>query len=96
MDRIPVSAIRSAPVQTGPGSTRPRVQWMLGLFPAAKRPGYCVDHPTPSSTEVKERVQLYIYISSFPLGLHGLLSGELFDFIISVQFLRQENNHCPL
>jgi hypothetical protein len=35
---------------------------VVGLFLAAKRPGYCVDHPNPCSTEVKEGVQVYIYI----------------------------------
>jgi hypothetical protein len=39
-------------------------------FSGAKRPGRGVDHQPPSSAEVKERVQLYIYPS---LGLHGLL-----------------------
>ena len=34
------------------------------------RPGRLVDHPPPSSSEVKERVELHL---DFPLGLHGLL-----------------------
>jgi len=32
-----------------------------GSFPAVKRLGRGVDHPPPSSAEVKERVELYIY-----------------------------------
>jgi len=32
-----------------------------GSFPGVKRPGSDVDHPPPSSTEVKERVELYLY-----------------------------------
>ena len=34
-------------------------------FPGVMRPGQCVDHPSPSSSEVKERVELYLYS---PLG----------------------------
>ena len=37
-------------------------QWVLGLFPGVKRPGHVVD-PTSSSSEVKERVELYLYSS---------------------------------
>jgi hypothetical protein len=35
----------------------------LGIwsFPGLKLPGRGVDHPHPSSTEVKERVELYLY-----------------------------------
>ena len=32
-----------------------------GSFPGIKRPGRDVDHPPPSSVEVKERVELYLY-----------------------------------
>jgi hypothetical protein len=39
------------------GSTQPPVQWV-------KRPVRGVDHPPPSSAEVKERVELYIYSTS--------------------------------
>ena len=52
-DRFPVGACFSAPFQTGPGA-----------HPGAKRPGRCVDHPHPSSAEVKERVGLYLYSPS--------------------------------
>ena len=37
-----------------------------GSFPEVKRSGRGVDHPSPSSTEVKERVQLYLYSPSGP------------------------------
>jgi len=36
-------------------------------FPAVKLPGHGIDHPTPSSTEVKERVELYLYSPFRPL-----------------------------
>ena len=38
------------------GSTQPSIQFGTGSFPGVKRPGRGVDHPPPSSAEVKERV----------------------------------------
>jgi len=38
-------------------------------FPGVNRPGRGVDHPPPSSAEVKERVELCLYS---PLGLRDL------------------------
>jgi len=35
-------------------------------FPGVKRPGHGVDHPSPSSIEVKERVELRLYSPSGP------------------------------
>ena len=35
-------------------------------FPGVKRPGRGVDHPPPSSAEVNERVELYLYSLSGP------------------------------
>jgi hypothetical protein len=43
------------------GPTQPPIKWILGLSPGVKRPGRGVDHPPPSSAEVHERVQLYLY-----------------------------------
>jgi hypothetical protein len=37
-----------------------------GSFSGVKRPGHVVDLPPPSSTEVKERVELYLYSLSGP------------------------------
>jgi len=34
-----------------------------GSLPGVKRPGPGIDHPIPSSDEVKEEVELYIYPS---------------------------------
>jgi hypothetical protein len=39
-------------------------------FPGVKRPGRGADHPLPSSVEVKERVELYLYspsVTSWPV-----------------------------
>ena len=35
-------------------------------FPGVKRPGRGVNHPSSSSAEVKERVELYVYLPSVP------------------------------
>jgi len=51
----------SAPVQTGPGAFPASCTIGTGSFPGVKWPGRGVDHPPPSSAEVKERVELYLY-----------------------------------
>jgi hypothetical protein len=38
----------------------------IGSFPGVNRPGRVVDHPPPSITEVKDRVELYLYSPSGP------------------------------
>jgi len=37
-----------------------------GSFTGIKRPERSVDHPTPSSAQIKERVELYLYSPSGP------------------------------
>jgi hypothetical protein len=44
------------------------------FFPGVKRQARGVNYPPPSSVEVKERVEIYLY--SLP-GFHGLLEGKL-------------------
>jgi hypothetical protein len=56
----------SAPVQTGRGAYPASYEMGTGSFPGVKRPGRHVDHPPPSSAEVKERVELYLYSTSGP------------------------------
>ena len=53
---FPVGVRFSAPVHTGPPSLL--YNWYRVSFPGVKRPGRGVDHPPPSSDEVKERVDL--------------------------------------
>ena len=63
-DRIPVGARFSAPVQTGPEAHPASCTMGTGSLLWVKRPGLGVDHPPPSSAEVKERVKLYLYSPS--------------------------------
>jgi len=56
----------SAPVQTGPGAHPASYIKSTGSFPVVNRPGRGLDHPPPSSADVKERVELYLYSPSGP------------------------------
>ena len=47
-------------------STQPAIQWVTVSFPGVKQPGRRFDHPLPSSSEVKERIELYPYSPSGP------------------------------
>jgi len=51
-----------APIQTDPGAH----PMGTGSFLGVKRLGRSVDHPSPSSAEVKERVGLYLYFRARP------------------------------
>jgi hypothetical protein len=66
---IQVAVRFSAPVQTEPGAHPALYKMGTGSFPGVKRPGRGVDHPPPSSVDVKERVELYIYSPSGPSWL---------------------------
>ena len=57
---------RSTPVQTGPRVHPASYTMSTGPFTGVKRPGRVVDHPPPSSAEVKEIVELYLYSPSGP------------------------------
>ena len=65
---IPVGARFSTHVQTGPGAHQASYTMGTGSLPGVKRPGRSVNHSPPSSAKVKEKVQLYIYSPSGPLG----------------------------
>ena len=56
----------SVPIPTGPGVHPASCTMGTGSFPEAKRLGRFVEHTTPSSVEVKERVDLYLHSSSVP------------------------------
>jgi len=61
-----VGAIFSAPVQTGSEAHPASYKMGTGSFTGVKRLGRGVDHPPPSSADVKERVELYLYSTSGP------------------------------
>ena len=58
--------VRFSAVQTDPGTHPACCTMGTGSFPGVKLSGRGVDHPPPSSAEVKERVELYIYSPSGP------------------------------
>jgi hypothetical protein len=57
----------STPDQIGPGAHPAFWTLCTGFFPGVKRPERGGDHPPPSSAEVKERVELYLYSPPGPL-----------------------------
>jgi len=65
-DRMPLGAIFSVPVRTGPGDNRVSYTMVSRSFPGIKRPGHGASHPPPSSAGVKERAGLYFYPPSLP------------------------------
>jgi hypothetical protein len=54
---------------TGHGAYPTSCTMGAGFFPGVKRPGRGVDHPHPSSAEVKEGAELYLYSPYMPLWL---------------------------
>jgi hypothetical protein len=64
--KVPVGERLSTPVQTGPGAHPAFYIMGSGLFLGVKRSGRGVNHPPPSSAEVKERVDLHLYSLSGP------------------------------
>ena len=63
-DRFPVGARFSKPVQNGPEAHPTSYTMSTGSLPGVKRPERGVDHPPPFTTEIKERVELYLYYTS--------------------------------
>jgi hypothetical protein len=63
-DRIQVGARFYSPVQTGPGAHPAPYKGYRVSFRGVKWPGRGVDHLPPSSAEVKEREELYLYSPS--------------------------------
>ena len=77
--------------------TRPDRTWDLSsllyngyrAIPGINGPGGGIDQLTPSSAEVKEREELYIYS---PLGLRGLCFKVTFTFTLLYLQPRQQDN----
>jgi hypothetical protein len=68
-DLIWVGGEISARVQTGPGAHPASDTIGTGSFTGVKRPERGIDRPPPSSAEVKERVEIYLYSPSGPSWL---------------------------
>jgi hypothetical protein len=54
------------PSRAALGPTQHPIKRVMGLFSEVQGPGCGAHHPPPSSAEVKERVELYIYLPSGP------------------------------
>jgi hypothetical protein len=62
------------------GPTQPPIQWVPGaLSLGVKRPGREADYSSPTSAEVKKT---WVYISTHPLSLHGVVLNLLSTGII--------------
>jgi hypothetical protein len=83
LDRIPVGAGSSAPIQIDTRALPASYTMGTDSFRRIKRSECAVNHPHSSSAEVKERVDLCLYSSSVPswqvigLNLHLPLSTNL-------------------
>jgi len=86
------SAIFSFPSRQALGPTNPPVQWVPALVPWVKRPVHGTDHAPSSSTEVKERVELYLYS---PLALPCLLLGEIYPFVFFLWRCISQDDNFP-
>jgi hypothetical protein len=69
------------------GPSKPPIQWVRSHSQGVKRPGLGVDHALPSSTEVKDKVELYFY---YPSGTSWSILGWPLPF--TNQF-SQKNTH---
>jgi len=56
----------SLPLQNGPGAQPTSCTIGTWSFPGAKQSGHGSDHPPPSSTEVEEWAELYLYSHFVP------------------------------
>jgi len=83
-DLIPIGLRFSATVQTAPGANSSSGTMGTGSLPEVKRPGRGLDHPHPSTAEVKERVDLNLYSPSGPSWpvLGWTLPFTLLQFIV--------------
>jgi hypothetical protein len=79
-----------APVQTSPGAHPAPYTMGTGSFLGVEWPGSGVDHPPPSSGEVKERVELYLY--STPGSSWPVIGWTLFYMGLKVCLSKHENN----
>ena len=93
----------SGTVQTGSGTHPASYTTVSGSLLGVKRPGRDADHPHPSSAEVKERVEPYLYslcapswpVLRWPLPLLSWPLVVLYSVMTSLG-LQQIISHCPV
>jgi len=65
-----------------------------GYFPEVKRPGRGSSHPPPSNAEVKERVELYLYLP--PSVPSWPVTGWNLTLPLAIPRARHVSEVCPL
>jgi hypothetical protein len=85
------------PSRPAMGPTQLSVKWVLGVFHGGNTAGEWLWSPTPSSTEVKERVELYVYSPAMPSW--NVMEWNLFlsarrPFLIYLNILRCERHYA--
>ena len=85
-DRIPVGVWSrfSAPVQTGPVLRSTSCSVGTGSRPGTKWAGREIGHAPPSSSEVKENVELYLYS---PSGPSWAVLGRILSLMVVANFI---------
>jgi hypothetical protein len=83
-DRIPVGARFYASVHTICGAHPASYTMGTGSFPGVKRPGGSVNHQPPSSTEVKERVDLR---AKLLLPFWAVISDFIMNCIVPIRYV---------
>jgi len=76
------------PSRSALGPTKPSLQWIPGLFPVGKVAGAWCSTPSPSMTDVKERVQFHLYS---PFGHSWSALGKQYALLLLLLALVMDN-----
>ena len=87
-------AIFSAPIQTDPGAHLPSRTMGTRSFLGVKRPGRSVNHTPPSSADVKERVESYLY-SPFGPSSRSRVKSAFTPRCLKMQSSVRRNDSIP-
>jgi hypothetical protein len=84
-DPIPVGARLSAPIKTGTGNhPTSRTMGAGSLLQEQSGRGAVVDHPPPSSVEVKESVELYTYPPCWAFMACSMVNFTFYLYLYSI------------